>query len=94
MGQVVLIGAVVAALVGLGMHFLAAPAGGNTTTITATNNVIMTIGAGETSLSPEQFKSVVEAAVSSRKELASATALVLKPARLDPEASSVSDYPL
>lgn len=60
--------------------------------ITANNNVIINIGAGEVNMSPEQFAAVVRAAVGDKKALAESSLKFVKPAKSDPESSvTVSD---
>lgn len=87
----VLIGAVVSALLLYGVYLLASSSGGNTTNITANNNTIINIGAGEVQLTPEQFKSIVQAAVTDKKELAQAASQIVRPLRRDASAALVID---
>jgi hypothetical protein len=84
----ILIGAVLSALVGYGAYLAASSQKvAGAATITANNNVIINLGAGQVDLTPEVFKAIVEAAVIDRKELARSAVKVLKPARLDDQAS-------
>lgn len=90
MARNILIGSVLTALVGYGAYLAASAqkgAAAGTVTITANNNTIINVGAGETNLTPEAFKAIVEAAVQDKKELAQSAVKVLKPARLDEQAS-------
>lgn len=88
----VLIGAVIAALVGYGA-WLAAKVGnpGGQTTITANNNTIINIGAGQVDVTPETFRAIVEAAVTDKKGLAQSTVRMFQAARSDRQASIVID---
>lgn len=84
----ILIGSVLTALVGYGAYLAASSQkGAGTTTITANNNVIINLGAGQVDLTPEAFKAIVEAAVIDKKELARSAVKIMKPARLDNQAS-------
>lgn len=92
MARNLLIGSVLTALVGYGAYLAASTQkGATTTTITANNNVIINLGAGQVDLTPEAFKAIVEAAVTDRKELAKSAVKILKPARLDSQASITFD---
>ncbi|MBN8283398.1 hypothetical protein [Zoogloea sp.] len=92
MARNILIGSVLTALVGYGAYLAAtAQKGAATTTITANNNVIINLGAGQVDLTPEAFKAIVEAAVVDKKALANSAVKVLKPARLDSQASITFD---
>lgn len=87
-----LIGAVITALVSYGAWLAAKvsnPPG--QTTITANNNVIINIGAGEVSMTPEEFKTIVEAAVGNKKDLAKNAVRLFNPARADGQAGIVID---
>lgn len=88
----VLIGAVIATLVGYGA-WLAAKVGNpaGQTTITANNNTIINLGAGQVDVTPEAFRAIVEAAVTDKKELAQSTVRMFQAARSDREASIVID---
>lgn len=55
--------------------------------IQANNNTIINIGASEANMTPEQLASIIEAAVSDKKELAKSAVKLLKPARSDPDTS-------
>ncbi len=87
----VLIAAVIAALLGYGAYLLARAMSNSTTTITANNNVIINVGAGEVDLTPEAFKAIVEASVKDKKGLAGSVVKILQPARSDSNASLVLD---
>lgn len=52
--------------------------------ITANNNVIINIGAGEVNMTPESFAAVVRAAVGDKKGTAESTLKLIAPARSDP----------
>lgn len=83
----VLIGAVLAALVGYGLYLAAKGSGvPSTTTITANNNVIINVGADQMGLDPEKFKAILEAAIHDKKDLAKSAVKLLKPARSDSKA--------
>lgn len=87
-----LITAVIASLVGYGA-WLAAKVGNptGTTTITANNNTIINLGAGQVDLTPEAFRAIVASAVQDKKELANNTVKFFKPARADEQASVTID---
>lgn len=78
-----------AGIVGYGMHWAAS--GKPSPNITANNNVIINIGAGELQLSPDALKSIVASAVNAagKKEVAQNAIKFLAPARNDPESSVV-----
>ena len=74
--------------------------------ITANNNTIINIGAGEVSMTPEQFTAVVKAAVEDKKTAAEGALRFIAPAKADPgstvqlgngdvviESSAVSEAP-
>jgi hypothetical protein len=91
-GRNALIVAVLGALLGYGAYLAAtAMKSGGTTTITANNNVIINVGAGEVDLTPEAFKAIVEASVTDKKALANSAVKILQPARSDRNASLVLD---
>lgn len=92
MARNLLIGAVLTALVSYGA-FLAASSQKSVgaTTINANNNVIINIGAGEVDMTAEQFRAIVETAVTDKKALAKSSVSLLKPARADGAASIVLD---
>lgn len=81
----VVAGMIAAAMVWITKTMQSGP--GPTTTIEANNNIIFNIGASETVLTPEQFRTVVEAAVKDRKEIAKSSIKVLAPAKADPQGS-------
>lgn len=92
MSRNALIAAVIAALVGYGAWLAAKvsnPQG--QTTITANNNTIINVGAGQVDLTPEAFRAIVEAAISDKKELAKNTVKLFKPARADGQAGIIID---
>jgi hypothetical protein len=92
MGKSVLVASVLAILVGTGALYAAMQSkSGNTSTITANNNVIINIGAGEVGMTPEAFKSVVDAAIKDRQALAENTVQLFKPARADKNAAITFD---
>lgn len=88
---VLLISAVIAAVAMAGAAFVASVGGSSTTNITASNNTIINIGAGEVAMTPESFEAVVRAALPEKKEVVKATLQMLKPARNDPESRIVFD---
>lgn len=93
-GKSLVVGAVLAAVVGTGAYYAASSqAKGSSvpTTITANNNVIINIGAGEVGMTPEAFKAVVETAIKDKKALAENTVAFFKPARADRNASITFD---
>lgn len=91
-GKSLVVGAVLATVVGTGAYYAASQAkGSGQTTITANNNVIINIGAGEVGMTPEAFKAVVETAIKDKKSLAENTVQFFKPARADQKASITFD---
>jgi hypothetical protein len=87
-----LIGTVFASLVGYGAWLAAKvsnPPG--QTTINASNNTIINLGAGQVELTPEAFRAIVEAAVADKKDLAKSAVRLFNPARADAQASIVID---
>ena len=56
-------------------------------TIEANNNTIIQIGAGLVDLEAEDFKAIIEGAIKDKDKLAKNAIRVVKPAKLDPEAS-------
>lgn len=91
LGKSLVVGAVLASVVGAGAFFAAKSNGSAQTTITANNNVIINIGAGEVGMTPEAFKSVVETAIKDKKALAENTVSFFSPARSDRNASITFD---
>lgn len=71
----------IGALAMYGLHL--ASNGKAATNITANNNVIINIGAGELGLTPEAFAAVVRAAVGDKKGLAESSLKLVGPARAD-----------
>ncbi|MBA3997036.1 MAG: hypothetical protein C0466_07685 [Candidatus Accumulibacter sp.] len=92
MPRSVLIGTILAALVGYGA-WLAAKVGNpaGQTTITANNNTIINLGAGQVDLTPEAFRAIVAAAVTDKKDLAQNAVKIFHAARDDSQASIVID---
>lgn len=92
-GKSLVVGVVLATIVGTGAYYAASQgnSGGNQTTITANNNVIINIGAGEVGMTPEAFKAVVETAIKDKKALAENSVQLFKPARADKNASLTFD---
>lgn len=86
-----LLGVVVGGIIYYGAQTASDSQGGDTTNITANNNVIINIGAGEVGMTPDAFTAIVRSAVGDRKELVKATQKVMKPARNDPDASITFD---
>ncbi len=86
-----LITALIAGLIGYGIFLAAKTSPSPTPNITANNNVIINIGAGEVGLTPEAFRAIVETAVTDKKDLARAAVKLVKPARGDAEAAIVLD---
>lgn len=76
-----LITAALAGIVGYGLH--AAMSGKPAPNITANNNVIINIGAGEVNMTPEQFAAIVKAAVVDKKGTAESALKFIGPARMD-----------
>lgn len=87
----VLIGAVLASLIGYGAFLAATSQKSAGTTINANNNVIINLGAGQVDLTPEAFHAIVVAAVSDKKELATQSVKLFKPAKADLQASITLD---
>lgn len=88
---VLLVSSVIAMAALAGAGFMASVSGSSTTNITASNNTIINLGAGEVAMTPERFEAVVRAALPEKKEVAKATLQMLKPARNDLESSIVFD---
>ncbi|WMD23022.1 hypothetical protein RAS12_11810 [Achromobacter seleniivolatilans] len=86
-----LITALIAGLVGYGIYLAAKTAPAPTPNITANNNVIINIGAGEVGMTPDAFRAIVETAVIDKKDFARAAVKLMKPARGDTDASIVLD---
>lgn len=78
----VVISAIMGGLVvyGIGLVTSKAP----TPNITANNNTIINIGAGEVNMTPDQFTAVVRAAVGDKKAAAEGALRFIAPAKLDP----------
>lgn len=87
----VLIGAVVASVIGYGAWLAATSQRSGGATITANNNVIVNIGAGQSGMSPDDFRAIIEAAIPDKKELATQAVRFFKPARADLKASVTLD---
>lgn len=86
------IGAVIATVIGSGAFFASKlVSGGGQTTITANNNTIINFGAGQVEMTPEAFKAVVETAIKNKKELAENTVRFFAPARADSSAAITID---
>lgn len=81
--------AIIAALVAYGLHL--ATAKNPAPNITATNNVIINIGAGEVGMTPEAFTAVVKSAVGDKKGVAENALKFIGPARADPGSSVTLD---
>jgi hypothetical protein len=81
------VGLAIAGVVGYGLHY--ATSTKPTPNITANNNVIINIGAGELQASPEAIKAIVQSAIQSsgKKEIATDAIKFLAPARNDPKSS-------
>lgn len=92
MPRSVLIGAVIAAIVGYGA-WLAAKVGNQAgqTTIANNNTTIINLGAGQVDMTPETFRAIVETAITDKKALATNAVKLFKPARSDGQASIVID---
>jgi len=90
-GKSLVVGAVLASVIGAGAYFAASRSNSGQTTITANNNVIINIGAGEVGMTPEAFKAIVETAVKDKKALAENTVNFFRPARADRDASITFD---
>lgn len=71
----------IAGVIGYGINSLLSNK--SATNITATNNTIINIGAGEVKLTPEAFEAIVKAAISDKKENARSTARFFAPSRAD-----------
>lgn len=83
--KAVVITAALAALAAYGLHLASGTK--PTPNITATNNVIINIGAGEVSLTPEAFTAIVKAAVGDKKDVATNALKFVSPARADPKST-------
>lgn len=77
----------IAGVVGYGLHWATAKAPQPAPNITANNNVIITIGASEMQMTPEQFSAIVRGAVESKKDAAQNAIKLMAPARSDPTSS-------
>lgn len=82
--KTVVIAALLAAAVAYGLHLVAAQPAPN---ITASNNVIINIGAGEVKLTPEAFEAIVRTVVSDKKDVAQNALKFVTPSRADPRSS-------
>ena len=83
----VLVGAVIAGLVGYGLVLATkAMAPNNTSHFEANNNTIINIGAGEANISPDRLQAIIESTVTSKKTLAKNSIKTLAPARSDENA--------
>lgn len=72
----------IAAVTAYGMHL--ATSGKTVPNITANNNIIFNIGAGEVGLTPEAFTAIVRSAVGDKKAVAESALKFIGPARADP----------
>jgi len=86
-----LIAVLIAGFMGAGIIYASKALQTPAPNITANNNVIMNFGAGEIGMSPEGFRSLIEASVGDKKEFAKAAVKFVKPARADPTSSIVLD---
>lgn len=86
-----LITVLIAGFIGTGLLLASKALQAPTPSITANNNVIINIGAGEIGMSPEGFRSLIESSIADKKEFAKAAAKFVKPARGDLDASIVLD---
>lgn len=84
-----LVGAALAGLVGYGIYLAAGANKSPAANITANNNTIINIGAGEVNMTPDQFRAIVEAAVSDKKELAKNSVKFITPAKRETGSSVV-----
>ncbi|MDH5258579.1 MAG: hypothetical protein OEX07_11245 [Gammaproteobacteria bacterium] len=83
-----LFGLLLAGLIGAGAVYVAKSNNEPTTHIEAYNNTIINFGAGEFDIKSDQFKAIIETAVGgNKKKLVKEVVSVIKPAKLDPEAS-------
>lgn len=88
----VVIGAVLAAVIGTGAYYASnLTRGSGQTTITANNNTIINLGAGQVDMTPEAFRAIVETATRDKKELAENAVIFFKPARADSKAGITID---
>lgn len=81
--------AIIAAVLAYGLHL--ATAKSPAPNITATNNVIINIGAGELGMTPEAFSAIVRTAVGDKKGIAESALKFIGPARADPGSSVTLD---
>ncbi|MFP1783185.1 hypothetical protein ACLEDY_05630 [Lonsdalea quercina] len=80
--------AVISCLLAYGLYLASSAMSPETTShFEANNNVIINIGAGETNLTPEGLKSVIETSVANKKALAKGALNAISPARGDENAS-------
>lgn len=84
-----LVGVALGGLVAYGVYLAAGVNKTPAPNITANNNTIINIGAGEVNMTPDQFRAVVEAAVSDKKDLAKNSVKFIAPAKREAGSSVV-----
>lgn len=82
-----IVGVVIGGLVMYGAMSVLGASKASAPNITANNNTIINIGAGEVKMTPEQFQSIIENAVTDKKRNAQNAVKFLAPARQDAESS-------
>jgi hypothetical protein len=80
-GRSILIGAVLGGLVTYGVILATGANKSPNTSITANNNTIINIGAGEVKLTPEALQAIIESSVKDKKDLAKNAVNFLSPAK-------------
>lgn len=82
-----IVGAALGGLIAYGIALAVSTNKTQAPNITANNNTIINIGAGEVKLTPEAFQAIVESAVKDKKEHAKAAVNFIAPAKSDPSSA-------
>lgn len=82
-----LLGLLLAGMIGAGAMYIAKSKQEPTTQIEAYNNTIINFGAGEFDIKGDEFKAIIEASIGNKKKLVKDVVKIIKPAKLDPDAS-------
>jgi len=83
-----LMGLLFAGMIGAGVMYITKDSGEPTTHIEAYNNTIINFGAGEFDIKSDEFKAIIESATTTnKKKLVKDVVKIIKPAKLDPDAS-------
>lgn len=78
-----IVGLALGAIISYGLYYLASVNNSPSANITANNNTIINIGAGEVKLTPEAFSAIVESAIKDRQQTTSHAVRFLAPTRND-----------